>query len=542
MTLPTAGALDLTLTDHQEGLRGKTLPDALDAAAHRWPDRLALLEIEGEKRSLTWSEFRTRVTALRSGLESVGVVPGDRIGLLITNRVEFPIAWLAAAEAGAAIVPLNPKYTRREIDFVLNDAEARWLIGESELVDAHLHDRMIGPVDVSRIIVIGSSQHVLLQFHDLINGVPTPRRFVPSTLGVVNIQFTSGTTGLPKGCLLTHEYWIELGVYGAALHQDSMRLLADHPFYYMQNQAYLASAMTKGAALYITPGLSRRKFMGWLREYAIDFAWIDEDLLDFPPDPQDTELALTHAPVSAMPVAAYAPIEQRFGIHARELYASTEIGNGTAAPLNRPDLAATGGMGLCFPNRESKIVDEQLCEMPPGQAGELCIRGPGIMLGYHNRPEVNAELFLAGGWFRTGDIVAKDVAGQHFYLGRMRDMIRRSGENISAAEVEAHLGALTGVYEVAAIAVPDPARDEEVKVIIVCDEGATVTPDAVIDWAKQGLAPFKVPRYVEFRDELPYTSSGKIHKAALKSEPRPLHDGVIDTSSRPTPKPSSDVY
>ena len=523
--------LDAQLTPEQQALLEATMPDALDAAAGSWPERLALREIEGEQRSLTWRELRAAVSRLRSGLEAAGVRVGDKVGVIARNQVEFPIAWLAIVEAGAAIVPLNPKYTSREIDFVLRDADATWIVGIAELIEAHATDGRIGPVDLGNVVAIGASHLAGLDYEKLAASEETPRRSDVDPLEVVNIQFTSGTTGLPKGCLLTHQYWVQLGVYGAALDQDSVRMLADHPFYYMQNQAYLMIAMAKGAALYITPGMSRRKFMGWLHDYDIDFAWIDEDLLEFPDDPRDKDLAMKRAPVAGMPGYAYAPIEERFGIKARECYASTEIGNGTAVPYDRDDLAGNGSMGFCFPNRESKVVDDTFDEVPAGTPGELCFRGPGMMLGYHDRPEANAELFLPGGWFRTGDIVVKDSDGQHFYVGRVRDMIRRSDESISAAEVEMHVGELEGVSEVAAVPVPDPVRGEEVKVIIVPEPGSALTADQVVAWAREGLAAFKVPRYVEFRDELPYTGSGKIAKATIKEEPDPLHDGVVDTQA-----------
>ncbi|MGX5653342.1 class I adenylate-forming enzyme family protein [Geodermatophilus nigrescens] len=522
-TLPDA------LTPHQRALRGKAMPDALDAAADSWPDRLALLEIEGEQRSLTWGELRGAVTGLRSGLEAAGVAPGDKVGVLIPNRIEFPVAWLAVVEAGAAIVPLNPKYTDREIDFVLGDAGATWLIGMNDLLESHVVDGRIGPVGLDRVVSVGPSDKAAFSYEKLLASPATSRRTGVDPLEVVNIQFTSGTTGLPKGCLLTHEYWLELGLTGGALDPESVRLLADHPFYYMQNQAYLMIAMAKGGALYITPGLSRRKFLTWLHDHEIDFAWIDEDMLELPEDPRDAMLTMKRAPVSGLPGEAYAPLEARFGIKARECYASTEVGNGTAVPYDRDDLAGNGSMGFCFPNRESKVVDDKLDEVPAGTPGELCFRGPGMMLGYHNRPEANAELFLDGGWFRTGDIVVKEADGQHYYRGRVRDMIRRSGENISAAEVESHIAKLTGVYDVAAVPVPDPRREEEVKIIVVREPGADVDADQVVAWAREGLAPFKVPRYVEFRDELPYTGSGKIAKGQLKDEPNPLHEGVIDT-------------
>ncbi|WP_315770751.1 class I adenylate-forming enzyme family protein [Rhodococcoides kroppenstedtii] len=523
--------LKVDLAPHHRAVLGLTMPEALDFASAEWGERTAIRELEGQERSLTWSEFRTRVSMLRSGLESVGVRPGDKIGVLFPNQIEFPLAWWAIVEAGAVIVPLNPKYTTREITFVLEDSDASWLIGLGGLIDEHVVDGAVGGLGPDKLIALGDSHTAGLSF-DLLSAVPAADRqhkAVPTD--IVNIQFTSGTTGLPKGCLLTHQYWIELGVYGAALGGDPQRLLADHPFYYMQNQAYMMTAVSCGAALLVTPGLSRRKFLDWLIDYEIDFAWVDEDMLEFPVSEKDRKLKLRKAPVAGMPSEAYEPMEARFGITCREWYASTEVGSGIVVPYDRRDLAGTGTMGFCLPNRESKIVDEFLDEVAPGVPGELCLRGSGMMLGYHNRPDVNAALFLPGGWFRTGDVATKSEEGLHYFVGRTKDMIRRSGENISAAEVEMHLHGLAEIDDVAVVPVPDPDREEEVKAIVVPADGVSLTADDVVEWARRGLAPFKVPRYVEFRAELPYTASGKIHKASLRGEENPLHDGVTDTKT-----------
>lgn len=509
-------------------LLGKTMPEILDNAAERWGADLAMQEVEGEQRSLTWAEFRERVRSLRTGLESIGVSVGDRVGILIRNQLEFPISWFAVVEAGAAVVPLNPKYTSREIDFVLSDADATWLIGDGALIDQHANGDRIGPVAIAQTVAINDSEKAAHSYATLAATEPTERIRRADPLEVVNIQFTSGTTGLPKGCLLTHEYWVDIGVFGAALSVEPVkRLLADHPFYYMQNQAYLMTAIVTGGALFITQGLSRRKLMGWLHDYQIDFAWIDEDMLEYPPDPRDSEVRINLAPVAGLPAEDYQRLRDRYGIEGRELYASTEAGYGTYVPADRPDLTGTYTMGFCFPHRESKVIDENGIEVPIGTPGELCLRGPGMMLGYHNRPEANEELFLDGGWFRTGDAVIKDEEGLHYFVGRLKDMIRRSGENISAVEIEMQIYGMPEVANIAAVPVPDPEREEEVKVIIVLAEGAELTPQQVVDWASERLAPFKVPRYIEFRDELPYTESGKVHKAALRAEEQ-LHPGVTD--------------
>ncbi|MBP2326460.1 acyl-CoA synthetase (AMP-forming)/AMP-acid ligase II [Kibdelosporangium banguiense] len=507
--------LSVDLTPNHRVLLESTIPDVLDHAARTWPDKTALHFVESGER-LTWSQVRDAVARLRSALVALGLQPGEKVGIMLCNQLEFPLAWLAIIEAGAVAVPVNPKYTRREVEFVLGDAEASWLI-----VAADLAELTSGTVPPDHVIVTGPS------FAELLDHPETARTYQAGRDDLVGIQFTSGTTGLPKGCLHSHAYWLELGAYGAALFDDPQHILADHPFHYMQNLSYLMLAFAGGGQLHVTPGLSRRKFLRWLIDHEIDHAWIDEGMLDFPPSELDSQLPLRKAPVAAVPPALHRPLEERFHLMARDLYGSNEVGIGTFVPWERPDLMGDGSMGWCVPNRESKVVDSDGHELPPGQAGELCFRGRGLMLGYHNRPEANAELFLPGGWFRTGDLVRKTEDGRHYFIGRTRDMVRRSGESISCAEVEMHILAHPEVADAAVIPVPDPDRDEEVKAIVVRKPGAALTVAALIAWCREGLASFKVPRYVEFREELPLTSSGKIAKAALKAE-APFTAGVVD--------------
>ncbi|KUF05608.1 hypothetical protein AUL38_03795 [Leucobacter sp. G161] len=523
------------LAPHHEVLRSRTMPDALLRLAKHRRDSLALQEIEGLQRSLTWGELHELVERVRSGLERAGLRAGERVGVLLRNQIEFPVVWLAVMSAGAAIVPLNPKYTTREVEALLRDADAAWLIGATDLLLPHFATQSVGGVDLAQVIAVGTPRATESSeqfspgwaFADISEAPLTKALHIGSPLDVVNIQFTSGTTGLPKGCLLTHEYWIELGVHSAAAYGDPQRYLADFPFYYMQNQAYFAMALASGGALYIAPGLSRRKMMGWLLDCEIDFAWVSEEMLQFEISEADSRLALRYAPVAGMPASAYGKLRERFGIEARESYASTEVGSAIGVPRERLELAGTGTMGACLPNRQSKVVGADLREVPPNTPGELCIRGRGMMLGYHNRPEANADLFLPGGWFRTGDIVTKTEDGLHYFVGRAKDMIRRSGENISAVEVEMHLLGMDGVNEVAVIPVQDEERGEEAKAIVVRSALSIEVAD-LVDWAKTGLAPFKVPRFFEFRSELPRTESGKVAKATLKAEPA-MHSGVVDT-------------
>jgi len=517
--------LRIELGQHHRSLGAMTIPRALDWAAVTWSAKVALSFVHGPD-LLTYRQLAESVARLRTGLVLLGLRPADRVGVMIPNQVEFPLAWLSVIDAGAVAVPLNPTYTRREIEFVLGDTGANWLITTSELLSKH-ETATFAPVPGSHVVVAGDAVPGTHRFGDLHATPREPRHHEADRRDLVGIQYTSGSTGLPKGCMLTHEYWLEMGTYSAALFFDPQHLLADHPFYYMQNQAYFMMALASGGQLHVTPGLSRSKFMSWLLDNDIDFAWIDEGMLGYPPSDADHQLRLRHAPVAAIPAAMHRPLEERFGLKARDWYASTEAGAGTFVPWEREDLVGSGSMGLCWPTRETKIVDADLVELPPGVAGEMLIRGPGMKLGYWNRPDANAELILPGGWFRTGDLVRKDADGLHFYVGRTRDIIRRSGENIAAAEVEQQILAMPEVIDVAVVPVPDHDREEEAKAIVVLHPGSQVRARDIINWARGRLAPFKVPRYIEFRSELPHTGNGKIAKSQLRNEP-PFGEGVID--------------
>jgi len=524
--------LRIELGQHHESLLSMTIPQALEWAAATWSDQVAFSFVHTPD-VLTYRQLAESVARLRTGLASLGLRPGDRVGIMIPNQLQFPLAWLSVIDAGAVAVPLNPKYTQREIEFVLGDAGASWLITTHELLSRR-ETATFAPVPGSHVVVAGGVVPGTHGFRNLLSTPSEPRRHDADRGDLIGIQFTSGSTGLPKGCMLTHEYWLEMGTYSAALFCDPQHLLADHPFYYMQNQAYFMMALAGGGQLHVTPGLSRSKFMSWLLDHDIDFAWIDEGMLDYPPSEADQRLKLRLAPVAGIPPGLHRPLEERFGLKARDWYASTEAGSGTFVPWERDDLVGSGSMGLCWPTRETKIVDAGLAELPPGIAGEMLIRGRGMMLGYWNRPETNAELLLPGGWFRTGDIVRKDADGLHFYVGRTRDIIRRSGENIAAAEVEQQILAMPAVMDVAVVPVPDHDRDEEAKAIVVLHPGNQVSALHVTAWASERLAPFKVPRYVEFRSELPRTGNGKVAKSQLRDEP-PFGEGVIDTRKAEVP-------
>jgi crotonobetaine/carnitine-CoA ligase len=276
--------------------------------------------------------------------------------------------------------------------------------------------------------------------------------------------------------------------------------------------------------------------MSWIRTYDIDSAWVTVLQLKEDPDPGDRENNLRFAFTADIPGARMAEFEERFGIGARQCYGMTEIGLGTIVPWDDSEMAISGSIGIPGLLRECKLVDDSGADVLGSNCpGELCVRGEGMFSGYYNRPEVNAESFLDGGWFRTGDIARRDEGGRYYFLGRAKDMVRRSSENIAAREVEEALMRIPGVAESAVVPVPDERRGEEVKAYLVLRDGEsceTISPQLVAQEVRLSLAAFKVPRYFEYRTELPRTASDKVSKQALLAEKPDLRRDSYDLVDR----------
>jgi acyl-CoA synthetase (AMP-forming)/AMP-acid ligase II len=439
------------------------------------------------------------------------------------------------ARLGAVIVPLNPAYTPREVDHVVEKSQATHMVVDSErrrvVETAETAARCLS----NRIIVTGdgatSPTEPVFSLEALLSAgaddeVPI-LEITPETL--LNIQFTSGTTGLPKGCMLTHRYWVQLGLVGMAVVGPLKRMLADHPFFYMQNQSYVGAALWCGATLIVTRGLSRSRFLDWVDTYEIDFAWYVDVLAD-PSVSPGRGRSLSFVPSDGVHGAEHAAVEERYGAVVRDHYASTETGTAIAVPVDHGEMMAKpGALWVAVPFRETKIVDSELNDLAPGVAGELCVRGPGMMLGYFDEPEVNARTFFDG-WYRTGDHVVKDENGEHFFLGRIKDSISRSGENVSAAEVEQVIASIPGIAQAAVIGVPDEDRGQEVKAYVILESGTQpLDPQAIFEACRGQLAPFKIPRFVEFVGEFPMTAgSGKVSKGTLRTSKPDLRAGSYD--------------
>lgn len=289
----------------------------------------------------------------------------------------------------------------------------------------------------------------------------------------------------------------------------------------------------KGMAMVIARSYSPSRYMQMVRDHGITVSWalLPAWIYKQPESALDSDHNLRLLLAGAIPKDIHKPFEKRFNVPLREGYGMTEIGPGIMMPLEDAHMSGSGSVGLPTEFRTVKIVDEDGQEVDRGETGELWVTGPGMFNAYYNKPEATTEVF-EGKWFKTGDLFRQDEKGYYYIVGRIKDMIKRSGDNIAAVEVENVLTSHTKIMSAAVVPVPDPDRKEEVKAYIVPAHGetpATIPPEEIIEFCLERLADFKVPRYIEYRDQdFPRTPTGKIQKLKIISEKEDLTKGCFD--------------
>lgn len=511
----------------------RTFRQLLDNAADRFGTRTAIRMIEAD-RALGFAALRDQVRSLADALYRSGVRKGTRVAVLLPNSLEFPFSWLALAQLGAVMVPTNTAYTGRELDYLYNDAGVEFLIAHASLLGA-FHSMTARPAALvdEHVFVVGAGDAGPYRSFEALLAGGDPG-FEPSEpldgRDLLNIQYTSGTTGFPKGCMQHQRYWIVLGCSIAELQPDIGSLLSDHPWFYMDPQWQLIWSLYSGATVNIAPRMSVSRFWSWVRDYGIEWAWFPMPLLNTPASEGEDLHTIKIFHAGAISKAAILEAEKRFGVPVRGAYGMTEIGGGSLVPEELPDDDLLHTVGLRAPFRELRIVDEQGREVPHGTPGELVVRGDGVFLGYYNRPEANRESFY-GDWFRTGDLFVRDELGYYRIIGRFKDMIRRSSENISAMEIEHVARQMTEIAEAAAVPVPDDYRGEEVKLYVQLNEGFSpeqCPPGKIAEHCALSLAPFKLPRYFAYVGQFPCTPSGKVAKHELVRGVEDLREDSYD--------------
>lgn len=499
----------------------------LDEACAAAESSLAWDFFESHERA-TYGDVRRSVNRLANALCRCGVVKGTHVAVMLPNVAAMPVTWLALARLGAVMVPVNIAYTPRELEYVVTDSDATYLV---------IHDECLAALDglvrlppglqAANVFVVGNDDAARFRsWADIAKGEPEELTFRAAIDldDLMNIQYTSGTTGFPKGCMLSHRYWLLLAkVQGEHDGRAYTRIMAANPFFYMTPQWLLLMTFYRRGTLFVARGLSGSRYVSWIRDHRIQFCLFPEAAYRQPPLPNDADNEIVRVSTYGFPKGEQATLEDRFDFVAREAFGMTEIGTALFVPIEAADMTGSGSCGVPEPFRECRIADEHGGTLPAGAIGELLVRGPGILQGYYNNPEATANAFV-GDWFRTGDLFRQDERGYYYLVGRVKDMIRRSGENIAAREVEEVVLGIPSIAEAACIPVPDPRRGEEIKLLVVLRPGVSIealAPARILEHCRSRLAPFKVPRYIAYTDALPRTGSNKIAKGELRSAVNP---------------------
>jgi acyl-CoA synthetase (AMP-forming)/AMP-acid ligase II len=491
----------------------------------RTPDQVAFDFFDHDQR-LTYSELSDHVRRVAASLRRMGARKGTHIAIVMPNRIEFPVLWFAITWIGAVSVQLNPKYTGGELGYALNDADVDFLVIDETCLAAFdsMSKRPARLTDAS-IVVIGTadSSGPFRQWQTLLDSEPLddcPSEHI-SQGDLTSILYTSGTTGFPKGCMLGHRYWLQLArstLFCQGGHHPQNVLIYE-PMFYMQGNFIMLTAMLANATIFCPSHPSIAKFLGWVETFAIDYcAYPAPAVVGIEDVPTEKGRSLQWVHAWYFHGDALERLESRFDVVARDVYGMTENGCCLYVPVDRPDIAASGAMGIVAPWREVRLVDGDGNDVPEGSVGELWTAGPGHLHGYYRKPDANADAFR-GKWFRTGDLMRRDAAGAYHLIGRIKDMVKRSGENISAAEVEHCLCKMPGVMMAAVVPVPDELRGEEIKAYVRLEEGMDskgLPPSQILEYCAQRIASFKVPRYLAYVEAFPMTAGNdKIAKPRL---------------------------
>ena len=513
------------------------LGDLLERSAEAYGDR-PLFFFADDNQQISYAEFNRQVNRVANLLTGLGIRKGDRVSVMLPNIVEFPTIWQAIAKMGAVMVPTNDSYQSADLKYVLNDSGARLIFMHRDYypVLEGIRDECEA---LEQVVMLGGEPPPgAVDFAAAVASAPDS--FDALAVGLedlVNIQYTSGTTGFPKGCMLTHKYWLQLGQAASeyVTIQPDDRDLCAQPFYYMDAQWNTVLCMMHGIALVVMRRFSSSRHWKVCKEYQVTFFYcigtMPVYLAGVPDDPENEQQHKLRAVIcSGIYPQLHEYFETRWNVPWREAFGMTETGVDLMVPLEDTGCVGSGAMGMPIPSKEAKVVDENFAEVPRGKVGQLVVRGEPMMLGYWNKPAATAEVLRAG-WLHTGDLAYVDEKGYFHWVGRLKDMVRRGGENISSAEVESVLMEYSEVKLAAVVPVPDPVRGEEVKAYIVLKDGETkesVPPQVLVDFAAGKLSAFKVPRYIEYKADLPRTPSERVEKYRLIKEKEDLRQDSYD--------------
>lgn len=529
-----------------------TIGEALAGTAARHAEREALVVVHQDVR-WSWAELLERADALAAGLLALGLEPGDRVGIWAPNCAEWALTQFATARAGLVLVNINPAYRRAELEYALNKVGCKALVlapalKTSNYIDIlddlapELTDSEPGRLQAQRLpqlrwaIRLGNERSAgMLNFDELAQRAGAAERARLAEIGptlrsddAINIQFTSGTTGFPKGATLTHANILNNGFFvGEAIRLSANdRLCIPVPLYHCFGMVMgNLGCLTHGATmvypaeafdpLAVLQAVQAERCTGL---YGVPTMFIAE--LDHPRFAEFDLSSLRTGIMAGSPCPVEVMKRVQSQMNMREVtiaYGMTETSPvSTQSAVDDPIERRVSTVGRVQPHLEIQIVDAEGRQVPRGTTGEFCTRGYSVMKGYWNDEEKTREAIDADGWMHTGDLATMDEQGYVNMVGRLKDLVIRGGENVYPREVEEFLYRHPKVQDVQVVGVPDARYGEELCACIVLREGQQATADEIRDFCRGQIAHYKVPRYVRFVDGFPMTITGKIQKYLLR--------------------------
>jgi long-chain acyl-CoA synthetase len=536
----------------------RSLPEIFDEVADKYSGRAALI-FYGNK--ISFGKLREEVDRFATALHELGIQKGDKVALYLLNSPQFIIAYFGSLKAGATLTPISPVYTSIEVRHQLEDSEAKSIVCQDFLYENV--ERAGG--DLRNVILTGIGDYLPLskrlagksvlgryskmevpspefiesrgfhQFQKLIKKYPPnpPKIEINAKEDIAVLPYTGGTTGLPKGAMLTHYNLLACGMqvqaFWPTFEEGKEVVPALLPFYHIYGQVVvMLNGLTQGSTLllFTTPDLE--EILSTMERYRATVFYSVPTAYQFLKDYDKTDrfnwkgLKMITSGADTLHESTVTDWERRTGAKIIEGYGLTECSAVSHVnPWGRPKI---GSFGVPLPNVGAAIVNHETGEyLPPGEVGELLIEGPNIMEGYWKRPEDTRESLIeldGRTWFRTGDLVRMDDEGYFFFYDRKKDLIKYKGYSVFAREIEEVLHQHPKVKAAGVLGVPDPGVGQLIKAIVVLETDARgkVTEEEIIKYCEENLAHYKVPKIVEFRGELPKTDVGKVSHRELREE------------------------